>query len=109
MKEDVMENFIIAQDALYDHVGFIPDWVVCPIYNATDCYWGVDGSTVKYAETKGEYETESGQFFMDELYTQRFYKKHIYVGVKYTMIMCDPHVDGVKWFRFFDNEKRMEG
>ena len=58
-----------------------------------------------YANTKEELENQDGKYYRDELYTQRFYKKWVYVGEKYTMVFCNPHVDGMKWFRVFDNEK----
>jgi hypothetical protein len=102
---EIMTNFNAAIKALYDHVGFVEDYVVCPIDDCTDCFWSTDGVSVKYAKTL-EIFNSSGDYYLDDVYTQRFYKKWVYEGEKLTMIFCDPHVDGVKWFRVFDNSKR---
>ena len=92
---------------IYNHVGFKEDWVICPIDDCTEKFWNIEGQTVKYADTKEEFKTESGQYFEDELYTQRFYDKWIYEGKDITMIFCNPGIDGMKWFRLFSNEKRV--
>jgi len=105
---ELIDSYNKAKEELYDHVGFTPDWVVCPIDDCTDMLWCVDGRTVRYAETKEEFQERSGNYYKDELYTQRFYSKHIYEGQDLTMVMCDPHVDGMRWFRFFSNSKRQE-
>ena len=106
---DVLRAFGEARELLYDHVGFVPGWVECPIDLVTsDKWWGLSDNTVKYADTKAEYASQSGNYYEDDLYMQRFYKKLVYEGEKYTMVFCNPHVDGVQWFRFFKNDLRME-
>jgi hypothetical protein len=104
---ELLENYQKALQAIYDHVGFKEDWVVCPIDNATDYYWGIDGETVEYAESPEDFHSGEGKYYVDDIYTQRFYKKHIYEGKDFTMIFCDPHTDGMKWFRIFNNSKRI--
>jgi hypothetical protein len=95
-----------ATKALYDHVGFVEDWVLCPIDDCTNAYWSVDDDAVKFAETKEKFYSD-GDYYLDDIYKQRHYKKYVYVGEKLTMIMCDPHVDMVQWFRVFSNDKRV--
>lgn len=98
-----------ALQDLYDHVGFKEDWVVCPIDDCTDSYWFTDGDTVRYAKTiKDLKDEDAGEYYSDDIYTQRFYSKWIYEGKDYTMIFCDPHVDGMKWFRVFSNDKKFD-
>ncbi len=89
-------------------MGFIEDWVICPIDDCTDKYWSVDSDKVKYAVSLGEYQNEEGLYYEDDIYQQRFYNKHVYRGEKLTMIFCDPHTDGMKWFRIFDNNKEIK-
>lgn len=106
---NVITKYNKALQDLYKHVGFVEDWVVCPIDDQTDCFWSVDldkngGGSVKFAETMDKFNSD-GDYYLDDIYTQRFYDKWIYRGEKYTMIFCDPHVDGMKWFRVFDNSK----
>ncbi|MFA5195665.1 MAG: hypothetical protein WC401_07685 [Bacteroidales bacterium] len=109
MTNSLMKNFNNALQALYDHVGFKEDWVVYPIDDRTDAYWNTDGRIVKWAETLEDYnDIEGMHYYSDDVYTQRFYDKWIYEGKELTMIFCDPHTDGMKWFRVFDNSKRMK-
>lgn len=104
---NIMEQYNKAEECLFNHVGFISDWVVYPIDDETDKYWSEDGEEVKYAESIDDYNSD-GNYFVDEIYKQRFYKKWVYRGKKLTLIFCDPHVDGVRWFRIFDNEKEIK-
>ena len=104
---ELLNNYKESLQAIYDHVGFTEDWVIYPIQDHTEQYWDEDGSEVKYADSIEQFESD-GDYYQDDIYTQRFYNKHVYEGDKYTMIFCDPHVDGCKWFRVFDNDKRMK-
>jgi hypothetical protein len=103
----IIENYQNALQAIYDHVGFVENWVVCPIDDGTEYYWRIDGEMVNFADSIGELESGKGNSYSDEIYRQRFYEKHIYEGAKYTMIFCDPHTDGMKYFRIFDNSKKV--
>lgn len=104
-----MDNYNKALQDIYDHVGFVEDWVVYPIDDKTDFYWSVSmdsrgGGSVKYAETLEDFMSD-GDYCVDDISIQRFYKKWVWIGEKWTMIFCDPHIDGMKWFRIFDNDK----
>jgi hypothetical protein len=46
-----------------------------------------------------------GDYYSNEIYTQRFLPKWVYRGEKYTMICVDTHTDGNKFLQIFDNEK----
>jgi hypothetical protein len=70
-------------------------------------YWDTWDKIVRYAKSIEEYKSESGDYYQDDIYTQRFYDKWVYEGEDFTMIFCNPGVDGMKWFRLFDNNKRM--
>lgn len=105
---DIFEGYKTAIEELYKHVGFTPDYVVCPIDDCTDMFWETDNNIVGYAETKKDLKSKDGYYYEDDIYTQRFYDKWIYEGKEYTMIFCDPHVDGMKWFRIFDNKKKVK-
>lgn len=114
---DVMKNFSEAQKALFEHVGFTPDWVEYAIDDCTDSIWCIqepgesiwnNGSqTVRYADTEEAFNSD-GDYYCDDIYCQRFYNKWIYEGEDYTMIFCDPHTDGAKWFRVFKNSMRRQ-
>lgn len=105
---DVLEEYNNAKEAFYEHVGgFVEDYVVCPIDDCTDNFWDYNNSIVRFAETKDKFFS-NGDYIQDDIYTQRFYNKWVYEGEKYTMIFCNPGVDGMKWFRVFDNSKRLK-
>ncbi|MCK9446711.1 hypothetical protein M0Q50_07620 [bacterium] len=106
MNLEIINNYNNALEALYEHVGFVEDYVVCPIDDCTEMYWSVDEESVKYAKSIEQYNSD-GDYYMDDIYTQRFYSKLVYEGKDSTMVFCDPHTDGVKWFRIFDNTKKI--
>jgi hypothetical protein len=106
MNLEIINNYNNALEALYEHVGFVEDYVVCPIDDCTEMYWSVDEESVKYAKSIEQYNSD-GDYYMDDIYTQRFYSKLVYEGKDLTMVFCDPHTDGVKWFRIFDNTKKI--
>ena len=105
---DIIDNYFKAQQDLYDHVGFTEDWVIYPIASEINSYWYIDNGDVHYADSLEELETEEGNYYNGEIYTQRFYKKHVYKGEKYTMIFVDTHTDCMKYFMFFDNLKEVK-
>lgn len=105
MKVNMVDKYNKAKQEIYDHVGFVEDWVIYPIQDHTESYWGEDGESVKYADSIDQFNSD-GDYYEDDIYTQRFYKKWVYEGELYTMIFCDPHVDGCRWFRIFDNSKK---
>jgi len=106
----LIENYNNALQEIYDHVGFVEDWVVCPIDDATEYFWNVDvdEQIVRYADSQKEFKSQYGNYYEDVLYTQRFYEKWVYEGEKFTMVFCNPEVDGMRYFRIFDNDKRMK-
>jgi hypothetical protein len=103
----LVDNYQKALDAIYEHVGFKEDWVICPLDDCTEMYWDTWDKIVRYAKSIEEYKSESGDYYQDDIYTQRSYDKWVYEGEDFTMIFCNPGVDGMKWFRLFDNNKRM--
>ena len=106
---EIIKNYNNALQAIYDHVGFVEDWVVCPIDDQTDMYWCIDGDFCRFASTEEDVrdEEDEGGYYEDSIYKQRFYDKYVYEGEEFTMVFCDTHTDNMKWFRIFDNEKRI--
>jgi len=103
----LLETYQKARQALYDHVGFVEDWVTCPIEDRTELHWKLTEHEVIYGIEK-DVISENGNQFSDDIYTQRFYEKHIYRGKKFTMVFVDTHTDGMKYFAFFDNSKELK-
>jgi len=103
----LIENYLEALQKIYDHVGFVEDWVICPLDDNTDKYWDVDEESVCYADSYEDFDSENDGYYVDDIYKQRFYKKWVYEGEDFTMIFCNPGVDGMTYFKLFDNTKRM--
>lgn len=104
----VLNDYNNAIKALYEHVGFVEDWVIYAIVDRTDLYWKVDSeeTTVRYAEDPELFDT--GDYYEDEVYHQRFYDKWVYRGDKLTMIFVDTHIDGSKFFAIYKNSMEVK-
>ena len=103
---ELVKNYKKALQEIYNHVGFVEDWVIYPIDDNTEYYWEIDGNEVVYAQSVEELETQEGECYSGSVYEQRFYDKHIYEGEKLTLIFLDTQTDGMKYFALFSNEKR---
>jgi hypothetical protein len=69
----------------------------------------VVGGEVKFAETiEALDDWEAGEYYSNEIYTQRFLPKWVYRTDDYTMICVDTHVDGNKFLQIFDNAKEVK-
>jgi hypothetical protein len=106
-KMNIIEQYNSAKQVLYDHVGFVEDWVIFAIEDRTEMFWAENGSEVKYAETLDRFNSD-GDYYVDEIYTQRFYKKWVYRGQEFTMIFVDTHTDGNKFFAVYSNSKEIK-
>jgi len=108
-KETAAQKFFKAKEKLFEHVGFKPDWVEYAIDDCTEMHWLLTNGSVKFAKTlKALYDESDGEYYMDSIYTQRFYKQWVYRGKDVTMIFCNPGVDGIMWFKVFDNKKEQK-
>ena len=92
----------------YEYIGFVPNWVEYAIDFCLNDYWDTDGDTIWYGDNEDDVKYLSGDHCEDEVYTQRFYNEWVYTGEKYTMIFAHPGVDGINWFKVFDNSKRVK-
>ena len=108
MSKVLIDNLFNTQQAVHDYFGYVEDWVVIPLDDAREYYWFVDEESgfVRFAEAKETLEDEdAGEYYEDEIYTQRFLPKWVYRTDDFTMISVDTHVDGNKFLRIFDNTK----
>ena len=105
--QNLMKDYESAKQALYDHVGFMEDWVVYAIQDNTDMFWNENGKRVKFAETMQKFNSD-GYFYEYSIYTQRFYGRWVYRGEDLTLIITDTHTDGNKFFSVFANGKEVK-
>lgn len=109
MKE--LDDYFELQKKIYDYFGYVEDWVVIPMNDCREYYWCVDKSEksfVRFASTKEELlDEQSGNYYENEIYTQRFLPKWVYRGKEHTMVCADTHTDGNKFLQIFDNDKEI--
>lgn len=105
----LLDDYFKLQKEIYDYFGYKEDWVVIPIEDGTEWFWHFDGQEVRFAETIEDLKDEDGNYYLNELYTQRFLKKWVYRTDDYTMICVDTHTDGNKFLQIFDNKKEIKG
>ena len=107
----LLNDYNQKRQEIFDYFGYVEDWVAIPLDDATMYYWRLTGEAhgdeVFYADTLEELETESGNCYSNEIYTQRFLPKWVYRGEDYTMVVVDTHTDGNKFLQIFDNKKEI--
>jgi len=107
----LLDNYFALQQQLYDYFGYVEDWRVIPIDDARKCFWYLTGEgpgdSVRFADTKKELIEQTGNYYENEIYTQRFLLKWVYRGKDYTMICVDTKVDMNQFLQIFDNSKML--
>jgi hypothetical protein len=109
----LLDDYFKLQKEIFEYFGYVEDWVVIPMDNATDYHWYINGDEqggeVVYAETIEQLKDEDkGEYYANEIYTQRFLPKWVYRAEDYTMIVVDTHTDGNKFLQVFDNKKEVK-
>ena len=108
---EILDKYLELRQDIFNYFGFVEDWVVPPIDDRREYFWQIVGTetdgNVQYAEDKTGIEEDAGEYFEDRIYTCRFYKKWVYRGEGYTMIMVDTHTDGSIFLAIFSNEKEL--
>lgn len=104
----ILDNYFGARQELFKYFNYVEDWRVLPIDDCRDYFWRLEGTgpgAVHFAETEEELENEEGNYFINEIYTQRHLNKWVYRAEEYTMVVVDTNVDGNKFLSIFDNNK----
>lgn len=107
-------KYFALQKEVFDYFGYVEDWKSIPLDDATDQFWQLnensDGSgSVRFSEEVEKLQDkEAGDYYENEIYTQRFLPKWVYRGKDYTMISVDTHCDGNKFLQIFDNKKEIK-
>jgi len=107
----MIDQYNAAKQAIFDHVGYVEDWVVIPLNDDREMFWRLEGGegfggSLRYAETEGDLnDPAESACYVDEIYTQRFLPKWVYRGAEFTIVCCNPGVDGNKFLRILDNTK----
>ena len=107
----LLNDYQDIRQQVFNYFGYVEDWVVIPLDDATMYYWRLTGEghgdEVQFADTVEELKNEEGNYYVNEIYTQRFLPKWVYRGAEYTMVVVDTHTDGNKFLQIFDNTKEV--
>jgi hypothetical protein len=108
----LLDEYLNLQAKIYEYFGYIENWRVIPLDDSREYNWRIVGEendgAVQYWEPDVQFSEEEGNYYEDDIYTQCHLKQWVYRGEEYTMICCDPHVDGNKFLRIFDNKKEIK-
>jgi hypothetical protein len=102
---ELLDKYFEIQKKIYNHFGYVEDWVVIPLDDARPYFWYVTDSEVHFADTERELDSQEGNYYVNEIYSQRFLPKWVYRADDFTMICVDTHTDGNKFLQVFDNAK----
>ena len=103
---ELLDRYNALRAELFAYFGYVEDWCVLLLDDAREYFWKLDGEgpgTVKFADTEEELSNEEGQYYENEIYTQRHLPKWVYRGADFTMIAVDTHMDGNKFLQVFAN------
>lgn len=105
---DLLDEYTEARGKLLAYFEYVEQWRVLPIDDQTDCFWRLDGDgpgEVHFADSEDELANEEGNYYVNEIYTQRHLTKWVYRGPEYTMIVVDTRTDGNQFLQIFENAK----
>ena len=110
---ELLKAYFNVRQSVYDYFGYVEDWRVIPLDDATDYFWTLHQDAegrgfVGFADSLEELEAEDGNYYQNDIYTQRFLPKWVYRGRDYTMICVDTHTDGNQFLQIFDNAKEVK-
>ena len=104
----ILDQHLTLEKEIFEYFGYVEDWRRLPIDDAREYFWRLNGTgpgEVGFADSEEELENEEGNYYVNEIYTQRFLPKWVYRGKDYTMICVDTHSDGNQFLQIFDNSK----
>ena len=105
---ELLDQYFEIQRQIYEYFGYVEDWRAIPLSDCRDYFWRLEGEgpgSLHYADTEDELSSETGQYYVDEIFTQRHLPRWVYRGEHFTMVSCDPHTDGNVFLRILDNSK----
>jgi hypothetical protein len=110
---ELFEQYDNVKQQIFDYFGYVEDWRVLPMVFDTEYFWYISGSeesgNVVFAETVEQLEDEdSGNYYENEIYTQRHLSKWVYRGEDYTMICVDTHCDRNQYLQILSNDKEVK-
>jgi|ERR1041385_1047199 hypothetical protein len=104
----LLDEYLSLLKRIHEYFGYVQDWRVIPIDDRREYYWHLEGEgpgTVGFADTEEELQSQEGNYYQDDIYTQRHLTRWVYRGEEFTMVCCDPHTDGNTFLAIFSNAR----
>lgn len=105
----LLDRYFALQAEIFAYFGYVENWRAFPLDDKREMFWRLNGSgnggSVQFAKSEDELLSESGDYYENEIYTQRHLSRWVYRGERYTMIVVDTRVDGNKFLQVFNNTK----
>ncbi len=125
MSEDIAEivdQYQILEARIFEHCGYKHDWRVFPMVDDREHYWHVDPAEreeIKFSPRRealeywlGDHDDEYGEhgdhLYSSRIYTYRHFKKYVYRGPTYTLVLAEPGSDMNLWLMLLDNAKEIK-
>ena len=108
---ELLDRYNALRAEVFAYFGYVENWRVLALDDAREYFWKLDGEgpgTVKFADTEEELENEEGQYYENEIYTNRHLPKWVYRGADFTMVVVDTYTDGNQLLQVFTNANERE-
>lgn len=110
----LLDDYLKLRQQVFDYFGYVEDWRVLPLDDSREYFWFLTserhGGEVHFAKTEQELAEQSGNYYVNEVYTQRHLPKWVYRGKDYTLVVVDTHTDGNQFLQIFSNlNERKQG
>jgi hypothetical protein len=120
MPSSCVEDFFECKSIVHAYFDYTEDWVDIPLHDSTEMFWrlrrepGAHGSiktgrgcSVRYAKSLEGLDS-TDEFYVNEVWTQRFLPKWVYRAKEHTMICVQTGVDGNRYLQIFSNDKEVK-
>lgn len=105
----LLDEYLKLQEGIFSYFGYVEDWRILPLDDCRQYYWYLTkdgrGGLVCFADTEAELERQDGQYYENEIYTQRHLPRWVYRGAEYTLVVVDTHTDGNQLLSVFTNSR----
>lgn len=120
--EEIVDRYQELEAKIFEHCGYKHDWRVFPMVDDRQMYWHVDAAEreqIRYspkrkaleywlADNDDEYGEYGDCLYSASIYTYRHFKKYVYRGETYTLVLADPGSDLNLWLMLLDNAKEIK-
>ena len=109
--DKILDEYFALQDAIFNNVGYVEDWVTIPLVDHREYYWHLDqntdgsGEIMYYDMPLTNDLVDKGEYYSAVIYMQRFLPKWVYRGKSHTLVCMDTQTDGNKYLGMFCNKK----